>query len=215
VWVFTLVGFTHGLSPVRAGWRGPTAAVPRHIVPSARGDYYWTVKDNQPTLLADLELLFSDIEIPAGCGAVPLDFVSHTSVEKGHGRLEERVIPTSSLLEGYTDWPYLAQAVKIERTRSLATKRTHEVGYGITSIPAHTADAARMGVIVRAHCVLFPVLVTPRFTYLVTSVVTLKVIGTRITRLSVATMSVDRWVTKTGNRTPTERSKTACTTAAM
>jgi predicted transposase YbfD/YdcC len=117
----------------------------------AGGDYCWVVKDNQATLLADLELLFSDIEIPVGCGAVPLDFATDTSVEKAHGRLEERIVTTSSLLAGYVDWPSLAQAIKVERSRTSKAKQTHEVAYAITSLPSVTADAARMGEIIRAH----------------------------------------------------------------
>lgn len=38
----------------------------RAQIVEAGGDYCWVVKENQPTLLADLVLRFSDLEIPAG-----------------------------------------------------------------------------------------------------------------------------------------------------
>lgn len=40
---------------------------------------------------------------------MPLDFVVVEQHEKGHGRGERR-LTVSSLLAGYSDWPYLARA---------------------------------------------------------------------------------------------------------
>jgi predicted transposase YbfD/YdcC len=117
----------------------------------AGGDYFWWVKDNQPNLLSDLMLLFDPECVAAGWSAPPVDFTCATSLEKGHGRLELRQLTASSLLAGYSDWPYLVQAVKIERTRMTALKRTQEVGFGITSLPAPQADARRLLRIGRAH----------------------------------------------------------------
>src|SRR5260221_1751268 len=79
----------------------------------AGDDYFCWVKENQPTLLADLELLFGDEYVCAGWSAPPVDFTTAASIEKGHGRLEQRVLTASSLLAGYHDWPYLAQVVKM------------------------------------------------------------------------------------------------------
>jgi predicted transposase YbfD/YdcC len=121
-----------------------------HIV-EAGGDYFWWVKDNQPTLLADLELLFSDEYVRAGWSVPPVDFTSAATIEKGHGRLEQRVLTASSLLADYHDWPYLAQVVKVERTRTTKLKETHEVAYGITSLPAADADATRLLALGRGH----------------------------------------------------------------
>lgn len=117
----------------------------------AGGDYFWWVKDNQPTLLADLELLFTDEYVCAGWAVPPVDFTTATTIEKGHGRLEQRVLTASSMLADYQDWPYLVQAVKVERTRTTKLKETHEVAYGITSLPAPDADAARLLALGRGH----------------------------------------------------------------
>jgi predicted transposase YbfD/YdcC len=117
----------------------------------AGGDYFWWVKDNQPSLLVDLELLFTDEYVCAGWSAPPVDFTSAATIEKGHGRLEQRVLTASSLLADYHDWPYVAQVVKVERTRTTKLKQTHEVAYGITSLPAAHADAARLLALGRGH----------------------------------------------------------------
>jgi predicted transposase YbfD/YdcC len=117
----------------------------------AGGDYFWRVKDNQPSLHSDVMLLFDPECVAAGWSAPPVDFTWASSLEKGHGRLELRQLTASSLLAGYSDWPYLAQAVKVERTRMTALKHTQELGFGITSLPALDADARRLLRIGRAH----------------------------------------------------------------
>lgn len=71
------------------------------------------------------------------------------TLEKGHGRIEERVVTTSSMLQDYSTWPYLAQVFKRESTVTTA-RRTHTtVRYGVTSIPHSVADAARLLALVR------------------------------------------------------------------
>jgi len=115
------------------------------------GDYFWWVKENQPSLLVDLELLFEDEYVCAGWSAPAVDFMPARTVEKGHGRLEERDLTASCLLAEYHDWPYLAQVVRVERTRTTKLKVEHEVVYGITSLPSAVADADRLLRISRAH----------------------------------------------------------------
>ena len=46
---------------------------------------------------------------------MPKDFQTVRTVNKGHGRHEERTLTTSSLLNDYLDWPGLAQVFKLER----------------------------------------------------------------------------------------------------
>jgi predicted transposase YbfD/YdcC len=118
----------------------------------AGGDYLWVVKENQPTLYDDLRLLFGP-QPPslAGTSAIADDFAVARRVELGHGRLEERVVRTSSLLSGYADWPYLAQAFELKRTSRSAGRTTHELRYGITSAPADTVSALALQEAVRGH----------------------------------------------------------------
>jgi predicted transposase YbfD/YdcC len=126
-------------------------AVSAQIV-EAGGDYLWFVKENQPTLLAEIEELFTPPPLTPGHAAPAQDFTLARQVEKGHGRLEERVLTASGLLAGYSDWPYLAQVFKLERTVWQPGGPTlHDVRYGLTSLPGEVADAERLLVIARAE----------------------------------------------------------------
>ena len=126
-------------------------AVSAQIV-AAGGDYVWFVKENQPTLLGELTELFTPPPITPGHAAPTRDFTTERQVDKGHGRLEERVLTASSMLAGYSDWPHLAQVFKLERTVWRQGRLTlHEVRYGITSLPREVADARRLLAIARAE----------------------------------------------------------------
>ncbi len=118
----------------------------------AGGDYVWCVKENQPTLLAELTELFAPPPITPGHAAPARDFQTVRQVDKGHRRLEERVLTASSMLAGYSDWPHLAQVFKLERRVWQQGRQTlQEVRYGITSLPRAVADAPRLLQIVRAE----------------------------------------------------------------
>ena len=67
--------------------------------------YVFTVKDNQPTLLADLRLAFAQRGAPA---------FEH-GPEYAHGRIETRRIWTTTTLNHYLDFPHVGQAFCIER----------------------------------------------------------------------------------------------------
>lgn len=117
------------------------------------GDYVWIVKDNQPTLRTDIELLFDEECVSAGWSAPPVDFTQARTIECGHGRIEERILTVSSLLADYSDWPYLAQVFKLEYTAidSVSGQVTNAVRYGVTSAPATVLKAERLLAAVRRH----------------------------------------------------------------
>jgi hypothetical protein len=117
----------------------------------ARGDYLWFVKDNQPSLQADIERLFTPLPVLPGTSAEPTDFTTARQWDKRHGRLEERRITVRSWLQNYSDWLYLAQVFKLERTLWQAGKAVTEVRYGVTSLPATVADAERLLTLARAE----------------------------------------------------------------
>ena len=118
----------------------------------AGGDYLWFVKDNQPTLLDEIGELFAPPPITPGHAAPARDCTTARQVDKGHGRLEERVLTASEMLAGSSDWPYLAQVFKLERTVwQQGIQTLHEVRYGITSLPRQVADAERLLVVARAE----------------------------------------------------------------
>jgi predicted transposase YbfD/YdcC len=112
----------------------------------AGGDYLWFVKDNQPTLRADIEELFTADERTVLGGRVANDFRTFRTVDKGHGRQERREITVSSELKGYSDWPGLEQVFKLHRRRiDIKTgKVEQEVAYGLTSLNSAQASPERL-----------------------------------------------------------------------
>lgn len=97
-------------------------------------------------------MLFQPHRERAGTSALPNDFRTARTVEKGHGRLEKRTITVSSMLADYSTWPELAQVFKLEsqRTDARGTTKT-EVRYGVTSLPVHLADPKRLLQLTRGH----------------------------------------------------------------
>jgi predicted transposase YbfD/YdcC len=113
---------------------------------TAGGEYVWYAKDNQPSLCRDIAQTFQAEVCAAGSSPVPTDFQSATSTASGHGRIEKRTLTTTSLLQGYLDWPGVQQVFKLERQvwdLQLKPLRS-EVVYGLTSLSAAEADAARL-----------------------------------------------------------------------
>jgi predicted transposase YbfD/YdcC len=119
----------------------------------AGGDFVWIVKDNQANTRQAIEQLFAPEKPVPGLGCPPMDFRSAQTVEKQAGRIEERRITVSSLLNDYLDWPYLGQVFKLERRfTSLATGEIEsEVRYGLTSLTAQKASPKQLLSIVRSE----------------------------------------------------------------
>ena len=116
-------------------------AVSLQIV-EAGGDFVWVVKDNQPATRQAVEQLFTPAQPAPGWNNPPTDFQTARTVNKAHGRLEERTLTASSLLNDYSDWPGLRQVFKLERRfTTLATGTVyHEIQYGLTSLTAAEAS---------------------------------------------------------------------------
>jgi predicted transposase YbfD/YdcC len=113
---------------------------------NAGGDYVMIVKENQPQLKADIELVFT--MPPAGDRQE-----SVRTVDVGHGRIETRNLTTSEALGGYSDWPGLAQVFEVGRhviTKKTGTERV-EVVYGVTSLSPERATPGRVLALVRGH----------------------------------------------------------------
>jgi hypothetical protein len=72
------------------------------------------VKDNQEGLREEIDVLFQPHRKLAGTSALPNDFRTAWTMEKGHGRLDKRTITVSSMLADYSTWPELAQVFKLE-----------------------------------------------------------------------------------------------------
>lgn len=119
----------------------------RQII-KAGGDYLWYIKDNHPTLRQQLAAHFA--AAPGAPGAD--DDTAHT-LDKGHGRLEQRTLTASSALTQTLDWPYASQAFALTRQVSLgaAQARRTQTVYGLTSLPALEASPARLIALTRGH----------------------------------------------------------------
>jgi len=110
------------------------------------GDYVMIVKDNQPQLRADIELVFT--LPPAGDPQATAHMV-----DIGHGRSEQRNITTSEALIGYSDWPGLAQVFELGRHVMFPKtgKERVEVVYGVTSLRSERATPERLLTLVRGQ----------------------------------------------------------------
>ena len=121
-------------------------AIARDVVERG-GEYLMVVKDNQPTLRADIALLF---EAP---GEEARAMTRARSTDRDHDRRERRALQASAALVSYLDWPGAAQVFRVDR-RILDTRtgeiRT-EVVYGVTSLPPGRADAAALLRLLRGH----------------------------------------------------------------
>lgn len=113
----------------------------RYLVEDKGAAYVFTaVKDNQPTLFAQLDAL--------PWATVP---IGHTSHDRGHGRDEKRTIQVLPAPEGI--FPHAQQAFLVERY-------VHDLGgapisaiaaLGITALPAAHASPERLADLVRGH----------------------------------------------------------------
>jgi predicted transposase YbfD/YdcC len=123
------------------------------LVVEGGGEYVWTVKENQPTLRAEIASAFEIEEGKTALKALKNDFERCEMIEKGHGRIEERRLVATSMLKGYLEWPWLEQVFKIEReVEEISTgKKRSEVSYGVTSLSREEATAERLMEIVRRH----------------------------------------------------------------
>jgi predicted transposase YbfD/YdcC len=120
---------------------------------AAGGDFVWVLKENQPATRQAVEQLFAPAPPIPGWNNPPTDFRTARTTNKAHGRLEERTLTASSLLNDYLDWPGLGQVFKLERRfTTVATGTVHqEVQYGLTSLTAAEASPQRLLEMVRSE----------------------------------------------------------------
>jgi len=123
------------------------------LIVEGGGEYLWTVKDNQSALREEIEAAFEIEEGMTKLKKMENDFERAKTIEKGHGRIEERRLTVTSQMKGYLEWPGLEQVFKIERRVEEVTtgKVREEVSYGVTSLRREEATASRLMEIVRGH----------------------------------------------------------------
>ncbi len=105
------------------------------------------VKENQPTLAADIRDVFAARSLLA-------DTIQEAyEARLVGGRIEERALQASTALMGYSTWPGMAQV--LEMTRVVTDKRSgrvrSEVAYAITALAPRQASAAQLLRLWRGH----------------------------------------------------------------
>jgi predicted transposase YbfD/YdcC len=114
------------------------------LIDEQQGKCVLTVKQNQPTLSADLATYFAD---------------PHASVQQAEtwdrhrGRVEHRVIRVTTEMNAYLsrDWPYIAQVAEVRRTVTRKGQTSLEVVYLITDLSPQQASPLRLLTLVRGH----------------------------------------------------------------
>jgi predicted transposase YbfD/YdcC len=121
-----------------------------------QADYVLALKDNQPTLAADVQECFAQLPATTPAqGTIPAAGVDRaTTTDKGHGRLEIRrqtVLSepeTLAWLQAGQQWPGLAAVGRVEAERRIGEHVSQETRYYVLSraLSAHAFGAA-----VRSH----------------------------------------------------------------
>jgi predicted transposase YbfD/YdcC len=115
------------------------------------GHYLMVVKQNQPELYKAIALLFD--QPPWLEHEKAEEYEVYRTYDKGHGRLETRILESSMTLCDYLDWPGVGQVMRrqckrvIVKTGEVSTKTT----YGITSLRPTEAGAAELEGLWRSH----------------------------------------------------------------
>jgi predicted transposase YbfD/YdcC len=112
------------------------------------GDYVLTVKDNQPSLLSDIQDGFIQAHDTDFAG---LDYDEYETTDRGHGRIEKRsytIIKNPTTLQQKDLWAELKVIGMCVSTRIVKDKESTEVRYFIGS---RIASAKKYGATLRGH----------------------------------------------------------------
>lgn len=119
-------------------------------IAEAGGAYLFAIKENQPTLLDEVALLFTDPPVGER-------FLHARTVSKRSGRLEERRLRASSALASYLSeagWVDVGLVLEVETAVCWPAQPTrpprHERRYFLTSLPPTTSPMAALRA-VRRH----------------------------------------------------------------
>jgi hypothetical protein len=106
----------------------------------AGGDEVRVVKANQPQVWAAMQTVGARAPVVGECRTAA------ATLERGHGRIEQRGLQTRPVLAGDRQWPGLAQGLQLERQVIIKKPGAvrEEVVAGVTSLAPERADAARL-----------------------------------------------------------------------
>lgn len=106
------------------------------------GHYVVPIKENQPGVHADLVDYFTD----------PLSsWTEATTVDRQHGRWEERRLRVTTELAAHLTFPGVQQAMEIQRRVRTSDRERVETWYYLTDCPTDHADPARLLALIRGH----------------------------------------------------------------
>jgi predicted transposase YbfD/YdcC len=115
-----------------------------NVIVNQGGDYFFVVKENQPTVLE---------QVIAATTGPDSDFEKriHVSTDAGHGRTEKRTLRVAPAIG--VDFPHAAQAIRIRRDRggTDGQRTSKEIVYAITSLTATDAGPSDLAGYARAH----------------------------------------------------------------
>lgn len=113
-----------------------------YLVEDQHAHYVFIAKANQPTLRDDIATL--------GLHRTAVHF---ETLEKGHGRLEQRAIWTSTALNEYLEFPHVGQVFCIRRRVTHLKKQVshQELVYGLTDLTPGQATPERLLSLNRGH----------------------------------------------------------------
>jgi predicted transposase YbfD/YdcC len=113
---------------------------------AAGGDYLWFLKDNQPTMLADVQQFFVPPRRVPGWSQPPLPRQTAETVQKEHGRIEKRRLTSIVDEHQFLDWPGVQQVFMLEReVNQVSTGQIrYQTVYGLTSCTPTQADAEQL-----------------------------------------------------------------------
>jgi len=125
-------------------------AIARQIV-RQKGHYLMVVKSNQGELYDAIAFLFANP--PWTRRQQPHEYWQYQTTTKGHGRIEHRLLETSTALCGYLDWPQVGQVLRrtCRRVNRKTGVLTAQVRYAITSLKPCQASAADLETLWRGH----------------------------------------------------------------
>jgi len=113
-------------------------------IQAAGADYVLALKDNHPTLAAEVQAAF-EVHLESETAEQGSGYCHHQ--EKSHGRTVERdvyVIPAPKTLHGFTNWSGLASLVMVLTRRIIGAEETGYVRYFLSTLPARARRHARL-----------------------------------------------------------------------
>jgi predicted transposase YbfD/YdcC len=110
------------------------------LITKKKAAYLFSLKNNHRAKVKELALQFT---------LKPLK--GYSTVDKGHGRVEERILKVMDMPAHLKEWAGVKQALKLTRKRYCKGKESVEVVYAITSLCSEKADPKRLMQLWRDH----------------------------------------------------------------